>query len=574
MKPNVAAAQRSLEELRSHAVHEAGHAVLGILAGQPITRVTVKEGMSVNVPGARTGGSVDVVDGWTPNQDPDRFHLHAVSMLAGPFAEHAHTDRVNVHGWRGDMEWIGAYVEAYRAQTGIDIEGPLHRVALTLVKAWQPAITGVSEELLERETLSGDEVRKIVATFGPVDADSDPAVAAHEAAHTVAAYVLGVPIVAVSIVGRPQDEYGMAASGMVMADDPETFNDADVVVALAGAAWDLLSGRPDWSTQALGDTAYVDRKLGADAYAATLRLMPVATKLVQEHADMILILADALRVRRILLAPEIGALLAGIVLTPEMAQAFHPEVLLDTPAAYWRLNDPGTADSAGNIAALDFSGNARGGAYTATGVTYRQPNAITDDEDGAVTLDGSTGWVGVTPVPFNADVMAVEAWFKADSAFGGWIVTQGVSETLLDFSLFYIGDPNGKVQFHFGVAGSNEWKAESTGGYNDGEWHHVVGLVDVGESDIFIWIDGGDVTDSTTKLGTPTGISNPSTAIGALATSSASRFNGSLSDVAVYSGNHPNIARHFGARTAGINESTGARIERICEYVGIPTNLI
>lgn len=261
--------------------------------------------------------------------------------------------------------------------------------------------------------------------------------------------------------------------------------------------------------------------------------------------------------------------LAGYLAEVELEVPYVRAVLADTPYGYWRLNEEGTVGSDSRVAASDASGNGHNGVYATAGVTYRQPDAITDDQDGAVTLNGSTGYVGVPPAPVD-NLMAVEAWFKSTASADGRIVAQGSTETT-DFSLFYDGIGGGVIYFQYGQsATSGIWQCNSSAGYDDGEWHHVVGLVDVDGTDMSIWIDGADDTASSTVTGTPAAASGASSMfIGVSVASAPQHFNGSLSDVAVYSGNHPDIAAHYADRNAGLGDTYSERIERIVSAAGV-----
>lgn len=265
---------------------------------------------------------------------------------------------------------------------------------------------------------------------------------------------------------------------------------------------------------------------------------------------------------------DLTALLEGVKLQNPYVRA----VMSDTPVAYYRLNDTGEVDSAGNIPAADTAGTGFG-FYTTTGVTHQQPDAITDGADGAATFDGVTGFVAsAVPVPI-VNKMAVDAWFKSGSATFQRIADQQ-ADGVVDFSLLL--DSAGAVTFQFGQSStSGIWQVTSSTGYADDAWHHVVGLVDVAAGDMFIWVDGVEDSVSTSTTGTPAA---PSAATDwSIAVQDAANpqfFNGSLSDVAVYSGNHPDIAAHYAARNALLNDTAGERVTTVASYAGVPAPLL
>lgn len=250
----------------------------------------------------------------------------------------------------------------------------------------------------------------------------------------------------------------------------------------------------------------------------------------------------------------------------QLANPYVLEVLRDSPYAYYRFGEGAVTE-----AAVDSSGNGRYGVYSPSGITFGQPDPITDDVDGAITLDGATGYVGVPPVPI-VGIMAVEAWFKTTSATFQRILDQNHSGTV-DLSL--VVTSGGAVIFQYGQsATSGIWEVTSATGYNDGAWHHVVGLVDVVGGDMFIWVDGVEDSASSSTTGVP---ADPSGAlsmfVGVNLTTFPQHFNGSLDEVAIYSGNHPNIGAHYAARTAWLGQTSGARVEAVLDQIGWPASL-
>ncbi|MBK8756846.1 MAG: PKD domain-containing protein [Actinomycetales bacterium] len=158
-------------------------------------------------------------------------------------------------------------------------------------------------------------------------------------------------------------------------------------------------------------------------------------------------------------------------------------LLADSPVHYWRMNDSGStlADALG-----DWHG------IYADGTTKGQAGALLSETDTAAAFNGtSTGYaVTATSVPTLAPAtFSVEAWFKTSSTAGGKIVGWGnatnASSTSYDRHIYI----NGSGQLTFGVyAGATKTLTSGTG-YNDGQWHHVVGAVDQAAGMTF-YVDG------------------------------------------------------------------------------------
>jgi hypothetical protein len=121
-------ARRKNPELRAVAYHEAGHAVLHVLAGQQVESVTIvptKEYLGQT----RLASSAQPVDGYRT----------LICLLAGPVAEALTTGCVNHEGATDDLEQIVGLVK------------PL------LMRGWYQ-IDWVAQALLAKKSLTGDEV--------------------------------------------------------------------------------------------------------------------------------------------------------------------------------------------------------------------------------------------------------------------------------------------------------------------------------------------------------------------------------------------------------------------------------
>ncbi|MBF9336594.1 PKD domain-containing protein [Microbacterium lacticum] len=216
-----------------------------------------------------------------------------------------------------------------------------------------------------------------------------------------------------------------------------------------------------------------------------------------------------------------------VVVSSEAASAYVDAVLNDGAANYWRLGEPtGTAvnDWVGSDT-LTLSGDyARGAA-----------GAIAGDANASTTFTG--GYAGASTAQQAPDTFAVEAWFKTTTPTGGKIVgfgngTTGQSST---YDRHVYMDDSGRVWF--GVYPGGVRTVNSSGSYNDGQWHHVV--ANLGSGGMSLYIDGkrvgqrADVTSAQSYSGFwRIGEDNLS---GWPSSPSTSSFRGDVDDVAVYS---------------------------------------
>jgi hypothetical protein len=103
----------------------------------------------------------------------------------------------------------------------------------------------------------------------------------------------------------------------------------------------------------------------------------------------------------------------------------------------------------------------------------------------------------------------------------------------------------GKISCYGNGGGGGYSSAESSATINDGEWHHVVGVV---RSDGYeIYVDGSSSGSTSISVGNTTGYNE--TSIGAWV-NGGDRFVGSIDEPAVYSTalSAERIAAHYAAR--------------------------
>lgn len=220
-------------------------------------------------------------------------------------------------------------------------------------------------------------------------------------------------------------------------------------------------------------------------------------------------------------------------------------ILADSPALLLRLGE------ASGTTASDSSGNGRNGSYVgspALGI----PGALAGDSDTACTFNGSSQAVTVANGTWlNQTTYSVEAWFKSTST--GIIVARDV----VGSSFLLSTNATQGVVFTVTRNTTNAVAFTGTGvGYNDGNWHHVVGTWD--GTTARVYFDG--TIGSTTGTGSGT-ILTTTTAltVARRGTTSPAYLAGTVDEVAFYSAAVLNSIQITAHRNAGITAiSTGA----------------
>lgn len=218
---------------------------------------------------------------------------------------------------------------------------------------------------------------------------------------------------------------------------------------------------------------------------------------------------------------------------------YSAEVLADSPLVYLRLGE-----SSGTTAA-DSSGNSRNGTYVGS-PTLGVAGAISGDANTAVTFDGSTQAVTVpsTGLPTTDVDQTIECWVKFTSTTTGLFVAgRDVSSSTRGVCI-----RTGTVAGTLMCGNTVGTSPQSTGTYNDGNWHHVVGLRHQSAGTFELYVDNVSVASGTESNST----------LGASGFFVAERGNGTLRfpgtiDEAAYYGtalSSTRIAAHYAAGTS------------------------
>ena len=173
------------------------------------------------------------------------------------------------------------------------------------------------------------------------------------------------------------------------------------------------------------------------------------------------------------------------------ARHYPQAVLHDSPLFYWRLGQKS------GKTAWDATKSGRTGIYE-SGVTLRQPGAITGGTNTAVSLDGqSNGYITSTKIMDNPQTFSLEMWFKTTTNRGGRLIGFGSAKTgtssTYDRQIYMMN--NG--QLVFGVYNHGIHVIETPHVYNDGQWHYVVATL--GSAGLRLYVDGAVIgSDPTT----------------------------------------------------------------------------
>ncbi|MFE1646131.1 PKD domain-containing protein, partial [Microbacterium sp. P01] len=223
-----------------------------------------------------------------------------------------------------------------------------------------------------------------------------------------------------------------------------------------------------------------------------------------------------------------GSWTAVTAASTNLASDYSLNVIDDGAVHYWPLSE--TSGTVGT----DWSGSSNLAVNNTTrGVAG--PNAATPTT-ATQFLGGSTSFAATTASESGSDTLTIEAWFKTSSTTGGKIVGFGnktsTSSTTYDRHIYI--DGAGRVTF--GVFPGVARTISTSTGFNNGQWHYVVGTLS--SAGMTMYVDGtrvgtrADTTSAQTYTGywrvggdTVGSWPNPS---------STAYLNGSISDVAIY----------------------------------------
>jgi hypothetical protein len=174
------------------------------------------------------------------------------------------------------------------------------------------------------------------------------------------------------------------------------------------------------------------------------------------------------------------------------AQTYPAAVLSNNPAGYWRLQE-----TSGTVAADSSASGSYGGSYT--NAVLGQPGFFPSSnptevsaEFGGVAGYSTDSYVGGIPLDLAStsnEEFSVEAWVNGGygQVAGAGIVGKGPGgseEFFLD-----CGAANNAFRFYIRESNNTAVNANSTN-LPDGNWHHLVGVCDEVNGNIYLYVDG------------------------------------------------------------------------------------
>ncbi|MFK7821357.1 MAG: M50 family metallopeptidase [Planctomycetaceae bacterium] len=152
------------KRLRATAFHEAGHAVMALLLGRPIEKVTISPAQLKS--GGTRLGACKIQKGRT-KPSKDEVEDSALILLAGMVAESFVTGQYNQAGAAQDLQMMKSILTANRARD----EKRFQKIAKRMVDKTehllgQPfarqAVRQIAAQLIEHETISGRAARHLL----------------------------------------------------------------------------------------------------------------------------------------------------------------------------------------------------------------------------------------------------------------------------------------------------------------------------------------------------------------------------------------------------------------------------
>ncbi len=149
---------------RSTAYHEAGHAVMAVLLGRPIEKVTISPA-HLQAGGSRLG--VCKIQKGRTKPSKSGLEDEVLILLAGMVGEALATGRYNQAGAAKDLQMVQTLLTTNRATDDTRFQKLARRMLdktehLLFAPAAKQALRRVAQELMERETISGRAVRHFV----------------------------------------------------------------------------------------------------------------------------------------------------------------------------------------------------------------------------------------------------------------------------------------------------------------------------------------------------------------------------------------------------------------------------
>ena len=154
----------------------------------------------------------------------------------------------------------------------------------------------------------------------------------------------------------------------------------------------------------------------------------------------------------------------AVTVSSAVPSAYADRVLEDGASVYWRLG--------GANGTLDWAGD--NDATATAGVGTTADDALSNEDNGAATFDGSSSFARTTSTASVGTSFATEIWFKTDTTTGGKLTGYGdaANGTSSSYDRHLYMNNDGRLTF--GVYPGRTATVQSSASYNDDEWHHAV----------------------------------------------------------------------------------------------------
>ncbi len=269
--------------------------------------------------------------------------------------------------------------------------------------------------------------------------------------------------------------------------------------------------------------------------------------------------------------------LFGLLSTTRLPTRYDIEVLTDDPVGYWTMGDEGNEIT-------DATVNANDGAWS--GNTQRDASGVPTSDDGGRLMLGyvsqgddfvpqlaSGAIYGTGSLPVTTDDVTVEMWAYFGSASAGWVDVGALSSGA---SLgFYYGVVANQLAVY---ARSKDLTDEQIVVINipTQEFVHLVATYDFSSLEITVFVNGVRQVPPFYEAGSYSKgdgieIVNPAVYVNDIAEAfvidSLSVYDSELSDARI-------VAHYLAGKLGGALDRTGARIDAVLDYVGLPSGLV
>jgi len=232
---------------------------------------------------------------------------------------------------------------------------------------------------------------------------------------------------------------------------------------------------------------------------------------------------------------------------PTGEAAYRSAVLADAPEFYYRFGE-----SSGTVAADEMGTHA--GTYVGT---PNQAAAGIFAGNSAVSLNGSTQWI-TTPyeAPNGIPAISMECWFNSTDGGNNDLFYGAIEDTGVAVSAFSVSLLGGAIRVSGRSTAGDGFKSYTAPPttFADGNWHHVVGVLNYATDRMILYIDGVTYTSGAIGFGSTSLTTGAYTLapnrVGAHTTVASRELLGDIDEFALYEFalSPARVAAHYNAR--------------------------